>query len=500
MPKARPSAALKILMVSPELAPYVKVGGLADVLGALPKALAATGHDVRILCPLHGSIQRRPEWRPHDRPFTVNLGAGARWGRIWEAPLDGAPKVTVYFLEHDEYFGRREVYSGPWGDHSDNGERYSFLSRAAIDLPAYLNWLPDVIHAHDWTTGLVPIYLNTTELHSPLRSTASIFTIHNLEFQGIFPREILGFAGIPKSVFRADGVEAMGYLNMMKGGIYHATKVSTVSPNYADEIQQPAFGFGLNHVLKFRAADLVGILNGIDEESWDPATDKYLPDPFDRDDLSGKAKNKAALQEELGMKVDPVAPIFGVVSRLYNQKGLHLLARVGERFLRDMNVQLVVLGSGEAWIENAFRKLKEQFPGRVGLYFGYNEGLAHRIYAGSDFFVMPSLFEPCGLTQMYAMRYGALPIVRATGGLVDTVHTYIEGKGHGTGFIFHEPSEDALYYTLGWACATYYDRPDEMKSLQDNAMRMNFSWEVSARTYVKLYQWAIDHRRANFPA
>lgn len=486
---------MKILMAAPEVAPYVKVGGLADVLGSLPKALAAKGHDVRVVCPLYGFLKTKG-WKRLDRGLRVRLGRGQEGGAgVWETLLPGS-RVTVYFLEHGGYYDRHEVYAGPWGDHADNGERFAFLTRAVIDLCAYLDWTPDVFHCHDWTTGLLPVYLNTTERNTPVGDAASVMTIHNLKFQGIFSPQLLDFAGLPWSEFRTDGLECMGQLNMLKGGLYHASKLTTVSPTYAAEIQRPEYGEGMNPVLKFRAADLVGILNGIDAEAWDPANDPSVPHGYSHEDLAGKALCKAALQQELGLEVDAKVPLFAVVSRLYDQKGLDLLAGIMDRLLGGMRIQLAVLGSGAPEIEAAFRRSAERYPGRVFAHIGFDEPLSRRIYAGSDFFLMPSRFEPCGLGQMYAMRYGTPPVVRTTGGLADTVEQYEEGTGRGTGFRFEAPGADALYYTIGWACSTFYDRPGELHSMRLNGMRRDFSWKQSAQKYEQLYGWAVVGRRS----
>ncbi|MGJ3241697.1 MAG: glycogen synthase GlgA [Opitutales bacterium] len=486
---------LKILMVAPEVAPFVKVGGLADVLGSLPKALARLGHDVRIVCPLYGSIQVQDHWTAIPQPLIVNLGFGAMYGRVWETRLPGS-SVPVYFIEHGQYFGRPQPYAGPWGDHVDNDQRFTFLSRASIDLCGLLQWTPDVFHAHDWTVGLVPVYLNTTEWDTPLGGAASVMTIHNLQFQGIFRRDLLAYAGLPDSVFHPESLEAMGHLNMLKGGLYHASKITTVSPTYAREIQTPEQGYGLNHVLRYRAADLIGILNGIDLDDWDPAKDPLLPEPFSSGELAGKAACKAAMQGELGLAVRPEAPVFGVVSRLYDQKGLDILGRILPRLVTKMDMQVAVLGSGDAAIEQSFRQAATDYPDKVGLHIGYNEGLAHRIYGGSDALLMPSRFEPCGLSQMYALRYGSLPVVRRTGGLADTVVNFDEVRDTGTGFVFEDATDTALFNTIGWAVATWYDRPEAWGRLVRQAMAQTFDWERSALIYSQVYEWACSARRA----
>lgn len=484
-------------MVAPEMTPFAKVGGLADVVGSLPKALAKMGHDVRIVLPYYGSIAFGENWKPLDGPLVVHLNYGHnQFCKVWEIPYGNAQhSFTVYLLEHHDYFGRPEVYAGPWGDHIDNGGRFTFLSRAALDLCYRLNWMPDVIHAHDWTTGFIPLYLNSVELHRPLGQAACVFTIHNLQHQGIFERSLLDFAGIPQEFFRSDCVESMGFVNMMKGAIYTATKVTTVSPNYASEIQTPEYGCGLQHVLKFKAADVIGVLNGIDNELWDPQTDTHIPKQFSIKDLSGKIACKEALQKRLNLEVAAEKPIFAVISRFVDQKGLDLLLNISHWLMESMCIQIAVLGTGEFALESGFSQLTAQYPRQIGSYIGYSNELAHLINAGSDFLLMPSRFEPCGLTQLYAMRYGTLPIARSTGGLVDTIEQYIEGRGMGTGFLFDEISSNALYYTIGWACSTFYDRKKEFRQLQVNAMSKDFSWDQSAHKYEQVYTWAIQSRR-----
>ena len=489
----------KILMVAPEMAPFVKVGGLGDVVGALSKALDARGHDVRIVMPKYAGLRHAESARADDRPLRVQLGGRSAYARLWncELPSSGA---TCYLLEHNQFYDHPAVYLGPSGNEEDNGPRFAFLCRAAIDLCYHLDWIPDVVHCHDWATGLTPIYLNTTELQQPMGRAASLMTLHNMHHQGWFHRNLVDFTGLPPSVFRADCLESMGEVNMLKGGVYHATKMNTVSPTHAREIQEPDGGGGLHHVLRYRAADLLGVINGVDGSEWNPATDDLLPARYSANDLSGKAICKAALQQTYGLAVNPDVPLFAVISRLAGQKGLDLLAAIGDRLMASMAIQIAVLGTGDPGLESAFRALAARYPGRFGTHLGFNNELAHLTEAGADFFLMPSRFEPCGLNQMYSMIYGTPPVVRATGGLIDTVEQYIEGQGIGTGFVFEDATPDALYNTIGWACSTYYDRPDEYAKLQQNGMKRDFSWGVSASTYEDIYGWAVEARNAAFAA
>ena len=489
---------LKILFVSPEVEPFVKVGGLADMVGALPKELALMGHDVRIVCPAYGSVKRLGEWRALADPLGVDVGPETRLARTWETSLPGTA-VPVYFLENNDFFARPEVYTSPWGACEDNDLRFAFLCRGALALCQQLDWIPQVVHGHDWTTGLLPVMLNTTLRDTPLGQAASIYTIHNLEHQGYSPTRVVEFARLLWDVFKRDGLVAYGAINLMRAGLYHSTKLTTVSPTYANEVMTAGGGFGLDGVLRFRSGDLVGILNGIDQESWNPARDPALPAHYSATDLAGKAVCKARLQDRLGLEPNPRVPVFGVVSRLATQKGLDLLAAALPEMMDRMQVQFALTGNGDGHMENSFRWAAHAYRGRFGVHIGFDDKLARLIQAGSDGFIMPSRSEPCGLTQLYAMRYGTLPVVRATGGLRDTVENYVEGEPRGTGFVFHDATPAALADTVGWACATYYDRPAEFAGLQQRAMAQDFSWHRSARAYSELYRWAVEQRTGVFP-
>ena len=488
----------KVLMVAPESVPFVKVGGLADVVGALSKALDMRGHDMRIVLPKYAGLKQIESARPFDAPLVVKLGGHEAYARVWECALPGST-VMCYLLEHNQYFDHPSVYGGgPSGNEDDNGQRFTFLSRAAIDLCAYLDWMPDVLHCHDWTTGLVPIYLNTTEREQPIGRSASLMTLHNMGHQGWFHRDLVDFAGLPSSVFRADSLESMGEVNMLKGGIYHASKVSTVSPTYAREIQEPGGGGGLDHVLRFRSADLLGVINGIDESEWSPQTDELLPARYSADDLSGKAICKAQMQQAFGLVIDAKVPVFAAVSRLVAQKGLDLLVAIGDQLMANQQLQVAVLGTGDSGLETALEALARRYPGRFGVYFGFNNELSHLTAAGTDFLLMPSRFEPCGLSQMYSMVYGAPPIVRATGGLKDSVTHYIEGDVGGTGFLFHDAAPPAFYEAIRSACSIYHDKPEVYAEIQRNGMLSDFGWAASASAYEDIYDWAIQARNAAY--
>lgn len=477
-------------MVTSEATPYAKTGGLADMVAALSRQLAENGHEVKVLLPLYGSLSRLEDLTALPAPFRVNL-PDALWCRLWQAkPADN---LTLYFLQYDRFFGRPELYTGPYGAHGDNPERFCLLSRAAIDLPNYLHWIPDVFHLHDWMTALVPVYLETVARSGPLEHTASLLTLHNLAHQGFAPRSILNFAGLPEDLFRPDALESCGSVNFLKGGIYFANKLTTVSPTYAEEIRRPEFGHGLHPILSFRGGDLIGILNGIDRHIWDPQSDPAILKNYSADDLSGKQECRMDLLHRCDFLSRENEPLFGIISRLDRQKGLDILLEILPSLLGDLPGSYVFLGSGERALEERLQELANGYPGRVFCRIGYDEDLAHKIEAGADFFLMPSRFEPCGLNQLYSMAYGTLPIVRATGGLRDTVDNY-DGLGGGTGFVFNDLSPAALRRTIGWAIDTFLNRPDAILALRRRAMGRDFSWPASARAYEHCYRWALEKK------
>ena len=486
----------KILMVSPECAPFSKVGGLADMVASLSKQFAESGSQVKVFTPLYSSIKRPKSMKKSLDNLSVHMGLGIEeYASVWSAPLGAA---EVLFLEFNRYYDRPGIYNFHSVSYDDNGGRFSFMARAALEYCLATGWIPDVIHCHDWTTALIPVYLNTTLRASALGRAATVFTIHNLQHQGVFDRGVLEYAGLPQSEFRSDSCESFGALNMLKGGLYNATKITTVSPAYAKEIQTSAYGCGLDHVLRFRAADLIGILNGIDTTEWNPSVDTHIPANYGIGSLDGKAVCKKALQKKTGLRVDAKVPLFGVVSRLFDQKGLDLLARIAQPLVDNMDIQLMLLGNGESWLEESFKNLTAANGGKIASYIGFDNDLSHLVEAGSDFFLMPSRFEPCGLNQMYSMVYGTLPIVRRTGGLADTVEQYVQGSGMGTGFVFDDATADALYNTVGWACSTWFDRPEDIAAMRRNAMSRDFSWKNSAKKYAQVYEWAISARSVGF--
>lgn len=476
-------------MVASECAPFVKIGGLADVVGALPIALRALGHDVRVVLPRYGTLDTAG-MQKHPSPLGVPMGAGEAWSAVFETRLPGSD-VPLYLIEHDALFGGRYVYDPPWAWSQNNLLRFGFLSRAALQLCRAIGWIPDVAHGHDWPTALVPVYLNTVEANGPFARTASVFTVHNLAHQPKFPAEQLGAVGLPARVFTADGLEDFGAINPMKGGLYHATKLTTVSPSYAREVRTRAGGEGLDGPMNYRGADLVGILNGMDDVVWDPTNDPHLPAHFSAEDLSGKAACKRALQRELALEEREDVPLVAMVSRLSWQKGADIVMGALDRILA-LGAQVVMLGAGERELERALGERSHHGGGSFRAWIGHHEALSHRIEAAADLFMMPSRFEPCGLNQMYSQRYGTLPIVRATGGLDDTVENHVPGTTEGTGFKFWELSPEALYGTVAWAVDVWRSSPEAFRAMQRRAMQKDLSWRASARRYEEVYGWATE--------
>jgi starch synthase len=488
---ASSASAKKILFITSECTPLAQTGGLGDMVAGLSKALKKRGHDVRIIMPLYQKIDRTKYGVTFTKSSCVHFGMGEEvWIGIFEGKLDG--EVPIWFVDYGRYFDRPYIY-----DDQEDSYRFGVLSKAALQICKDSNWIPHVAHVHDWMTAMSAVFLKTWDrVLSPLSNTASVLTIHNIGYQGKFGPAVLPFYGLGGDYMAPDRFEDFGMINLLKAGIQYADAVTTVSPTYANEIRGPIGGMGLAPYLINRSEHVFGILNGVDETQWNPATDKFLPARFGRGNMAGKAICKAKLQERFGLTVDPKIPLFGIVSRFAPQKGFDLIRGALPQALRDMIMQVVVLGTGEPFTENFFRWLHDAFPKSANAHIGFMPELAHLIEAGSDFFIMPSLYEPCGLNQMYSSLYGALPIVRATGGLDDTVENYHEGAGTGTGFKFWEISQRALFYTLGWAVSTWYDRPHHYKAMQQQGMARDFTWASSARQYEQVYEHAQAHRAA----
>ena len=477
---------LRILLISSEVEPFAKTGGLADVAGALPQALATLGHDVRVLMPKYRGVERHGTLRTAMPRVRVPVGDRTTEGALLEGRLGHA--VPVYFLAHDHYYDRPALYGTGQGDYLDNCERFIFFCRGALEALRALGWTPHVIHANDWQSGLVPVYLETLYKDDPaLGEVGTLFTIHNLAYQGVFWHFDMPLTGLGWDLFTPAGLEFYGKLNFLKGGLVFADVLNTVSKAYAQEIQTAEFGCGLEGVLQYRRADLHGVVNGIDVAAWDPATDRDLTKPYSAEDRAGKAACKQALAQELGIEADG-APIIGIVSRLAAQKGLDLVLEALPELV-DAGFELALLGAGEPGLETAFGEAARASRGRIAIRTGFDNALARRIYAGADMFLMPSRYEPCGLGQMIGMRYGTIPIVRRTGGLADTVVEARPARRTGTGFGFAEPTARALLEAATRALAAYRE-PALWRQLQRNAMAQDFSWPASAREYVALYRKA----------
>lgn len=472
-------------MVAPEAAPFAKTGGLADVAGSLPLALARLGHDVTLVMPRYRGIA------DGDPAGALLIDLGRHTFDVRYLRLAAGPRVRFVFVDVPELFEREGIYGIGVEDYPDNAERFALLSRAALEYAARLHQ-GDIalVHAHEWHCGLVPVYLKTLYPSQPkLASRPCIFTIHNLAFQGLFDAGVLPSVGLGWDLFTADGLEYWNRVSFLKGGINFSDWITTVSPRYAKEILSEEYGFGFEGILSARKDVVSGILNGIDVAQWDPQRDPYLPAPFSADDLSGKLKAKGALLRAFKLPAEAEAldrPVIGMVSRLTDQKGFDLIAQALDDLLA-LDATFVLLGSGERRYEEQWERVASERPERAGVRIGFDDGMAHLIEAGADMFLMPSRFEPCGLNQMYSLRYGTVPIVRATGGLDDTVVNYNERSGRGTGFKFKEYTPGALVRTVKRALKLFGRRKD-WRALQLAGMKQDFSWDVSAREYVKVYR------------
>lgn len=481
---------VKILFVAPEGLPFSKTGGLAEVIDGLPKALVALGHEVAVVLPRYRGTEAAGVVRPS---VTVALGTRLRFPAIVGGSLIHG--VRYFFVEDPEYFDREGLYGDGTRDYPDNAERFSEFCRAAIEVAKHV-WPPDVIHCHDWQTALLPVLLRSAYAEDPFFAKIPVvFSIHNMGYAGQFPREVLDRAGIPATLMRVEGLEFYGSVNLLKGGLVFSDYLTTVSRKYAQEIQTPEYGSGLDGVVRTRADRLVGILNGVDYSRWDPAKDKFIAMRYSPKDLSGKQLCKQALLEFFGLAPgNPARPIIGMVSRFVDQKGFDLIAERAHELMHE-DLLLVVLGTGRPAYEKLFLTLTAAYPGRVGVKIAYDEALAHQIEAGADMFLMPSRYEPCGLNQIYSLKYGTVPIVRATGGLDDTIEPFDLEHGSGTGFKFVEYSGAAMLRSVRQALQHYLNERI-WKRLQLNGMAKDFSWNVSAVEYVKVYAAAHALRGA----
>lgn len=477
---------MRIVFVAPEMTPFAKTGGLADVTGTLPKEIQTLGHEVTCLIPKYKKID--PErWslkKLIDR-LEVPMGSEVETGRVY-AHEDPAG-MKVFFVDQPEYFSRDELYGTPLGDYPDNDRRFVFFQRGALEALRALRVRPDVIHCHDWQTGLVPAYLKTLYVGEPVFSkTKSVFTIHNLAYQGNFPPDSLPLTGLSWDEFRLERLEFYGKVSFLKGGLVYSDALTTVSPRYAEEIRTKEYGCGMEGVLETRQSDLVGIVNGIDPEEWNPEKDSELPARFSSRDLGGKSVNKQALQKDNHLSSDSRVPLLGIITRLADQKGLDILAPAMERMMKR-GIQLVLLGTGEEKYHQLFRELAKKYPDQLAVHLLFDAKMAKRIYAGSDIFLMPSRYEPCGLGQLISLRYGTVPLVRETGGLADTVADFDPVSGKGNGFVFKTYTPEAFLGALDRTIRAFRDQKLWLKLVR-NGMKCDFSWRASAEQYVELYQ------------
>ncbi len=478
------NSSLKILFVSSESIPFAKTGGLADVSGSLSKALSGMGHDVRVVMPYYERVKKGGFDLEKVSANVKHWFSGKLFG--FDVLENRSGSLKTYFIRNDKYFSRKGLYGTSFREYPDNAVRFSFFSKAVLAAIEAIDFIPDIIHCNDWQTALIPLYLkNDLEGKMPYKDIKTLFTIHNLAYQGVFNRIFRQFIGLPARLFLSEGIEFYGQLNYMKAGIFFADAISTVSRKYAKEILIPEFGCGLEGLLKTRADEISGIPNGVDYSKWSPDTDGFIKKSFSPDDLSGKKECKIDLLDRVGLKFDVNRPVMGYVGRLAHQKGIELIAKIAEKVV-GMETALIILGSGEEVYVDMLKKIQEKFSDNVRVVIGFNDELAHKIEAGCDLFMMPSRYEPCGLNQMYSIRYGTIPVVRATGGLDDVIIDVDENPAEGNGFKFTAPDETAFFEAVKRAIVMY-NEGDTWKKLMRRAMLCDFSWDRSAKEYVKLY-------------
>ncbi len=475
----------KILFASSEAVPFIKTGGLADVVGSLPKYFDKKKYDVRVILPKYACMEEKFQERlKFVTHFYVDLGWRKQYAGIFATKEDG---IQYYFIDNEFYFAGNH----PYGEIYQDVEKFAFFSKAILEALDKIEFIPDIIHCNDWQTGLVPVFLkNVYDTNERYRKIRTVFSIHNICFQGRWMiHEVMDITGLPERLFSAKGLETYHESNYLKGGIVYADAVTTVSKNYAKEIMTPEGGEGLDGVLRYYSDKLFGILNGLDYEEFNPEKDRYIPYHFNTSNVvTEKAKNKEKLQELYGLPKKPDTFLIGMVSRMSNQKGFDLVAYILDEFLAGENVQLVVLGTGEERYENMFRYYAGKYPDKISVNVGYSENTAHLVYAGADAFLMPSLFEPCGLSQLMSLRYGTVPIVRETGGLKDTVEPYNKFTQEGTGFSFANYNAHEMKGVIQNAMEVYYTQKPEWQALMLRGMKENFSWKNSVEEYAKLYE------------
>lgn len=500
---------MRLLLASVEVVPFAKTGGLGEVVGSLPQALARRGHEVAVMMPLFQSCRRAGmPLEPLDLTVEAQLGYGKEYARLWRSHLRGEPRVPLYLIEHNNFFDRdypeygNTIYSyrGPDGEQHDYGDqltRFAFFSKSVLNAIPLLNFWPDVLHVNDWHVSLIPIYLRTQYAHDHrYRPIKTLLTIHNIAYQGVFGKNELWVTGLGWDLFRYELIEYYDSINLLKGGIVFSDAVNAVSRRYAEEIQTPAYGFTLDPVIRAHRYKVTGILNGVDYSVWSPQVDKHLPANYDISSVAtGKAICKAHLQQQANLPQRPDVPLIGMVSRLTEQKGLSII-RGAAWDLLNHDVQFVVLGSGDTDFENFLLLLARTFPHKVGVALEFNEKLAHQIMAGADIYLMPSYYEPSGLNQLYALKYGTVPVARDTGGLADSITDVSEGSlrhGRATGFLFSDYHPGALLWALRRALGCYTRTPEVWRQLQINGMQQDFSWDHGAAEYERLY-WSLVER------
>lgn len=483
---------MKILFATPEAVPFAKTGGLGDVSGALPRALANLGQEVFLVIPKYRQIdEKRFSLKKTGQLIKIPLAQKTETGELLATEL--SPNLQVFLIQQEKYYNREYLYTTPSGDYEDNAERFIFFSRAILEAALALDLKPDVIHCHDWQTGLTPVYQKTIyKSVASLAKTISTFTIHNIAYQGLFWHYDMPMTGLGWEFFTPQTLEFYGKINFLKGGIVFADAVTTVSRKYKEEIQTPESGFGLEGVLRERQADLYGILNGVDYKEWSPEQDPYIKQKYTATDLAGKKICKLDLQREFGLTLNEEIPLLASITRLIDQKGCDLIAAAMEEIIKA-NLQFVVLGTGEEKYHLLFQELRAKYPHQLGVKIAFDDILAHKIEAGADMFLMPSRYEPCGLNQIYSLRYGTVPIVRATGGLDDTIKNFNPLTGEGNGFKFQDYSSAALIDAIKRALQIFQNKP-LWKKLMQQGMAEDFSWDRSAREYLRVYEETIKKK------
>ena len=486
---------LKVLYAASEVFPYSKTGGLADVAASLPKALSSADVEINVITPFYRSIKENfSGLKTHTKILKIPFKGTIFPAVIFQEKIN--PRWSVYFIQCDEFFDRSGFYGTAQGDYSDNAERFSYFSLAVLEFCRTFSLKPQIIHCNDWQTGLIPTYLKRLyglNRDPVFRRTKTIFTIHNMAYQGIFPAEVMSCASIPRELFSLQGLEFYGKINLLKGGLVFSDRLTTVSPKYAEEIQTPEFGHGLEGVLKERKKDLYGILNGIDYTVWNPENDPHIAAHYSPEDLTGKIICKQALIKKLKLQGSEDSPLLSIISRLAEQKGIDLLASIIPDLI-DSGCLLVILGSGDKRLENKLLNLARQYKKKLHVHIGFDNSLAHEIEAGSDIFLMPSKYEPCGLNQLYSLKYGTIPLVHATGGLDDTIQEFNPKEQTGNGFKFENFSSKVFLAKIRKALK-YYSKKNIWTKLIRNAMSEDFSWENSARLYLDLYTSLIKQKK-----